>query len=622
MPDWSYHTLFKPWLSSLPGNAGREFIHRGMSTMASIPGGKSFIEFLGHMSPSGKLSRNLFGLEFESPVGLSGKIDPKLTGTQAFQTLGFGTIEVGPVTVLPRDPVVDASLDSKEDALILPENLQTIGLAATIDTLKKKQLSVPVLIRLEEPERIARHFKGVGDAFVIEIDSLKSLDHLSQLKALLDNRPIIIAVRHTAVPETLSKLNEASAFADGIMIEEDRVLTSGKQVLPLQQISGLARALSMIKKEIELPVVTSGGVAEPADALELFRAGAELVFLSGGYIASGPGLPKRIQEAMLDTHIEEKEHPGWIWYWLFGLFILLGGSIVLFYSLTKVILFYDEAFMQMSRAELIAYNANLYKFMSHDRMTLAGTMISGGFIYMQLARYGIRHGIHWTRKAFNVGSITGFLGIMLFLGFGYFDWLHGLFWLILLPVYLIGYRKTRGANEPPSSKNRTNHIAWKKAVYGQLSFVILGFSFVLGGVIISTIGATSVFVDTDLQYICMTPDQLNALNEKLIPVIAHDRAGFGSALFSVGLLVLTLALWGFHEGAAWVWRTFLIGGIPAFSAGIITHFYIGYLDFIHLFPAYFALVLYLGGLWLTRDYFKLSTRLNHQQMPCKTADIP
>ncbi|MBT2678003.1 dihydroorotate dehydrogenase [Bacillus sp. ISL-35] len=609
MPDWSYHPLFKPWLSRLPGNAGREFIHRGMSTIASVFGGKSFIEFLGHMSPSGKLSRNLFGLDFKSPVGLSGKIDPNLTGTQAFQSLGFGAIEVGPVSVLPREPDVGASIAPTEDALILPENLQTIGLPATLDTLKKKKINVPVLIRLEEPETIANHFKDVGDAFVIEIDSIKSPEDLSQIKAVLDNRPILIAVSHYDVAATLPKLKGASAFADGIMVEEHGVMTSGKQVLPLQQISGLTGAISMIKKEIALPVVTSGGVVEPADALELFRAGAELVFLSGGYIASGPGLPKRIQEAMLDIREEEANiQPGWLWYWFFGLFILLGGSLILFYSLTKVILFYDEAFMQMSRLELITYNANLYKFMSHDRMTLAGTMISGGFIYMQLARHGIRHGIHWTRKAFNIGAITGFLGILLFLGFGYFDWLHGLFWLILLPVYLIGYRKTRGANEPPASKNRTNHRAWKKAVFGQLLLVILGSSFVLGGIIISSIGATSVFVDTDLQYICMTPDQLNALNEKLIPVIAHDRAGFGSALFSVGLLVLTMALWGFHEGSAWVWRTFLIGGIPAFSAGILTHFYIGYLDFIHLLPAYFALALYLGGLWLTRDFFKSDSR--------------
>ncbi|WLR54036.1 dihydroorotate dehydrogenase [Mesobacillus subterraneus] len=604
MPDWSYHPLFKPWLSILPGNAGREIIHRGMSAISQLPGGRPFIEFLGHMSPSEKLNRKLFGLHFDSPVALSGKIDPRLSGIKAFQNLGFGAIEAGPITRFPREPETSAFLSKANDALILPEHTETIGLTATKSKLTKPR-TVPVLIRLEEPLILAQHLKDEGDAYIIEIDSIESIWDLTHIKTVLENKPILLAISHSTVDDNFLKLKSASHFVDGIMIEEDRTLINGKQVLPLQQIDGMFHALNIIKNEIDLPVVTSGGVDEPADALSLFKSGAELVFLSGGYVASGPGLPKRINEALLDELGDKrKELAGWIWYWLFGLFILLGGALILFFSFTKVILSYDEAFMQMTRLELMAYNPNLYKFMSHDRMTLAGTMISGGFIYMQLARYGIRYGIHWAKRAFDIGAITGFLGILLFLGFGYWDCLHGLLWLVLLPFYIAGYIKTRSADQSPSSKNRTNHSSWKKAVYDQLLFVILGFSFVLGGIVISTIGVTSVFVDTDLTYICMTPDQMNELNEKLIPVIAHDRAGFGSALFSVGLLVLTLSLWGFHEGSAWVWRTYLIGGIPAFAAGIFTHLYIGYIDFIHLLPAYFALALYIGGLWLTKDYFR------------------
>lgn len=601
MPDWSYHPLFKPWLSILPGNAGREFIHRGMSLVSQLPGGRPFIEFLGHMSPSEKLSRNLFGLHFDSPVGLSGKIDPKLSGTTVFPNLGFGAIEVGPVTKLPRGSGTAASL--AKDALILPGPSESIGLIATKNKLTNPR-KVPILIRLEDPYIIAEDLKDAGDAFIIELDQIQSNTDLSSIKKLLENKAVLLTTRPSSIADNISKLQSASQLADGIMIEEDHMIAAGRRVLPLQQTARMVDAVKQVKNEIDLPVITSGGVTQPSDALGLFNAGAELVFLSGGYVASGPGLPKRINEALVDELEDEpKVLPGWIWYWLFGLFILLGGAVALVLSFTKVILFYDEAFMQMTRLELMAYNPNLYKFMSHDRMTLAGTMISGGFIYMQLARHGVRYGTHWTRKAFNIGAITGFLGILLFLGFGYFDWLHGLFWLILLPFYITGYIKTRSANQSPASKNRENSPSWKKAIYGQLLFVILGSSFVLGGIVISTIGATSVFVDTDLTYICMTPDQMNELNKKLIPVIAHDRAGFGSALFSVGLLVLTLSLWGFHEGSAWVWRTFLIGGIPAFAAGLFTHFYIGYIDFIHLLPAYFALALYFGGLVLTKGYF-------------------
>jgi dihydroorotate dehydrogenase len=605
MPDWSYHPLFKPWLSRLPGNAGREFIHRGMSTVAKIPGGKPFIEFLGHLSASEKLSRNLFGLEFESPVGLSGKIDPQLSGIHAFPQLGFGVIEIGPVTATSCRPETTAFHSESDAALFLPEKAESIGLDATIGKLKKlKNHRTPLMIRLGEPVKTCENIKDYGDVFVVDFNSIHGIQELSSIKAILQKKPILLAVKHTEVAENLSEITTLIEMTDGIVIDEDSLFTEGKWKVPLRQTEGMLEVLKLLKKVTRLPLITSGGIVEPADALAFISAGAELVLLSGGYVASGPGLPKRIHEALLDTMTDLPENlPGWRWYWLFGLLILLGGAIILFFSFTKVILFYDEAFMQMTRLELIASSPSLYKFMSHDRMTLAGTMISGGFIYMQLERHGIRYGIHWTRKAFNIAAIAGFLGILLFLGFGYFDWLHGLFWLILLPFYILGYRKTRTANQSPASKNRTNHAAWKKAVYGQLLFVILGFSFVLGGVVISTIGATQVFVETDLQYICMTPDQMYELNEKLIPVIAHDRAGFGSALFSVGLLVLMLALWGFQEGAAWIWRTFLFGGIPAFSTGIFTHLYIGYTDFIHLLPAYFAIALYIGGLLLTKDFF-------------------
>ncbi|WP_423409541.1 dihydroorotate dehydrogenase [Heyndrickxia sp. MSNUG] len=605
MPDWSYHPMFKPWLTRLPGNSGREFIHKGMSMIANIPGGTHIIEFLGHMAPSEKLTKNLFGFQFRSPVGLSGIIDPQLSGIQAFPHLGFGFIEIGPVTSLPFLPDAATFISPKDSALVLPEKTESMGLEDTVSRLNKlRKLQHPILIRLGELEAATENLADSGDIFVIGLELIESIQELACLKRILGNKPVLIAIKHNQTAKSVPKLKALSTFASGIVIDEAVYLEDGKRNVPLKQTDGMLDALTLLKKEIDLPLITSGGILEPSDGLALLTGGAELIFLTGGYVATGPGLPKRIHEALLDTRqLANEEVPGWIWFWLFGLFILLGGTIALFFSLTKVILFYDEAFMQMSRLELMALNPNLYKFMSHDRMTLAGTMISGGFIYMQLARHGIRYGIHWSRKAFNIAAIIGFLGILLFIGFGYFDWLHGLFWLILFPLFIVGYRRTRIAHQPPTSKNRKNHCFWKKAVYGQLLFVMLGFSFVVGGAVISSIGATNVFVDTDLQYICMTPGQMNELNEKLIPVIAHDRAGFGSALLSVGLLVLMLGLWGFHEGASWMWRTFLFGGIPAFTTGILTHLYIGYINFFHLLPAYFALAMYVAGLWLSKDFF-------------------
>ncbi|MEH7343095.1 dihydroorotate dehydrogenase [Bacillus sp. JJ1532] len=628
MPDWSYHPLFKPWLSRLSGSAGREFIHRGMCMIASVPGGKQGIEFLGHMKPSPTIGKRLFNCTFSSPLGLSGKIDPLLSGTKAFSYLGFGFIEVGPVSLDPNDSKETVRFDNQTGTILYPKPLESIGIDQTVQRLKKQKATIPLFIRLnlcssesmDELIKLSKPLTPFADAFVIDFLSLLNASQHLGLLAKESKKPIILAIAHNKIGRFLPHIQSliSSNFINGLLIEEaNEDQPSGRQTM---EIAGALKLLQG-KQMAGIPIIISGGIYEPEDAVLLHDLGADLIMLTEGYVSSGPGLPKRINEALADSKgIDDGMDviQGWKWYWLFGFIIFCGGLLALIFSMTRVILPYDEAFIQMTREELISLNPNILKFMAHDRMTLAGTMISGSILYMQLAKNGVQFGLHWARKAINIAAISGFLGILLFIGYGYFDWLHGLFWLILLPFFIWGVRQTKGAIHSPVSKNRRNTSNWKKSLWGQLCFVILGFSFVIGGVVISTIGTTSIFVPTDTGFICIPPEILNEINNRLIPVIAHDRAGFGSALFSVGLLVLMMALWSFHEGAKWVWYSFLFGGLPAFSAGILTHFFISYTTFIHLLPAYFALLLYIAGLILSKGFLFDSENLQNEknrQMP-------
>lgn len=612
MPDWSYHPLFKPWVSRLSGIAGREFIHRGMNIMASGPGGKNIIEFLGHMKPSPAISKQLFNSTISSPVGLSGKIDPLLSGTMAFSYLGFGFIEIGPVQLEPNRSNERAKFDHKMEVIHYPKSLESIGIDRTAERLKKQKLNIPLFIRLhlghsegkDELLMLGQRLSPFATAFILEYNQMNNNHEHIELLENATSKPVILTIPHHKINDSLPFIRELidSNGLNGLLIEN-----TAKAIGQERQTEEMLTALRLLYENglAGIPILISGGVYEPEDALAFYALGADLIMLEDGYVSSGPGLPKRINEAIsasITPNSESNVMNGWTWYWLFGFIIFCGGLLALIFSMTRVILPYDEAFIGMTRDELLALNPNIIKFMAHDRMTLAGTMISGSILYMGLAKQGVRYGLHWTRKAINIGAISGFFGILLFIGYGYFDWLHGLFWLILLPFFSWGFIKTKGAIHSPLSKNRRNTPEWRKALWGQLCFVILGFSFVIGGIVISTIGTTSIFVPTDIGFICIPPDVLNEINDRLIPVIAHDRAGFGSALFSVGLLVLMTALWGFQEGAKWVWTTFLFGGIPAFAAGIVTHFIIGYTTFIHLLPAYFAIVIYVIGLLLSKGF--------------------
>lgn len=575
-----------------------------MNVISTVPGGSKLIEYLGHTTPARQLETKIFGLKISNQVGLSGKIDPELTGTRAFGHLGFGFIEVGPVTAVPQNAETPAFTRGKEN-LVFPYQPESPGVEQTIAKLQElKNFDQPVFIRIqrtasyEETLALAKSLDGWGDALVLE--GRFSRDEWQKLRSSLNDKPLLYA---SSVDDWDSALLETLP-ADGIVIDEQAADTGAGREYPLDQSARLAQKVLDLRSRSDIPIIVSGGIAEPKDALSLFEAGADLVMLTAGYVFTGPGLPKRINEALLDTNSEEDAvYSGWIWHWLFGLLMMFGGVAALLVSMTIVVLPYDEAFLKLTREEIIAINPNVYRFMQHDRMTVAGTMISGGIIYMQLARHGVRFGLQWAKRAIHIAGTLGFLGILLFLGFGYFDWLHGLLWLILLPFFWKGYLAARNHAEHSRSINRTNQLAWKKSLWGQLAFVSLGFALAAAGFVISTIGVNGVFVQTDIAYICMSPEQLAGINDRLIPVIAHDRAGLGSALVSVGLLVLMLALWGFQQGQKWVWYTFLFGGIPAFSAAIIIHFVIGYTTFIHILPAYIALGLFAVGLVYSKAFF-------------------
>ena len=68
----------------------------------------------------------------------------------------------------------------------------------------------------------------------------------------------------------------------------------------------------------------------------------------------------------------------WFWLWLLGVGMLVGSTIALAVAATRVVLPYDEQFVGMSRGALHALNPRLLPFMTHDRVTLAGTMVTIG----------------------------------------------------------------------------------------------------------------------------------------------------------------------------------------------------------------------------------------------------
>ena len=215
---------------------------------------------------------------------------------------------------------------------------------------------------------------------------------------------------------------------------------------------------------------------------------------------------------------------------------------------------------------------------------------------------------------FFVSGLTGFGSFLCYLGYGYLDTWHGIATLLLLPVFILGmwrsYYLIQGDRSIVALWTRSQAIDFRSRYgIGLLCLVFTGLGMMGAGVVIMVVGMTTVFVPEDLIYMQLTASQIGLINPHLIPLIAHDRAGFGGGLFSTGVLVFLIALHA--KPAPHLWQALALAGTTGFVCAISVHFCIGYLVFSHIAPAFAGAVLFLMGLALTyRDCFGGGKREN------------
>ncbi|MGH7128470.1 MAG: hypothetical protein ACREIV_07860, partial [Planctomycetaceae bacterium] len=223
-------------------------------------------------------------------------------------------------------------------------------------------------------------------------------------------------------------------------------------------------------------------------------------------------------------------------------------------------------------------------------------------LYLWLAEFPLRARKAWAWWLFLVSGTAGFATFLLYLGYGYLDTWHGAATLALLPCYLIGLGKSfptlHGPLSPLSLLRPGVRVPWSSAAgTGRALLLTTAACLALGGLIIMTVGVTTVFVPQDLEYMGVTPEELCAFNPRLVPLIAHDRAGFGGGVACCGLTMLFCVWCGVPSRS--LWQALLITGAAGFGSAIGVHPAIGYTDFLHLAPACLGAVMFVVGMILT-----------------------
>lgn len=663
MPDWSYHTIFKPFLFRMPADVAKKITLGAVAALGTMPGGRALIDLMGNMTPDPQMSVKRAGLRFASRVGLGCGISETVSDLRAFEHFGFGFIELGPLTVaavtndavaIPNDG--GHSQSHRGDSL-QRQNAQlsltgrNLPINEGLNSFLKKQLpasptSLPLLIRiahvpntpcktaLEEVARINSALPEWIGAIVVDTRwclTELSEDELSQYLegATSNSRKVLMAIAPDESHTTVTRLISCATRCGIKGVTVTGGIKSGEELrssddLRLYGRPTLEASLAMVRHirslNKDLLVIGSGGVVEPCDAIKMQEAGADLVSLYSGFVFSGPGLPKRINELIMTyasspstadaTRNTQVSSPysfssvlnsGWLGLALVGFGLILTGASAITVALTTVILPYDESFLGLTREALVRINPRLLPFLSHDRVTYAGAGMSCGLLFFSLTYFAGRCGQKWAYTAAVVSCAAGFASFLLFLAYKFLDPLHALVTLILVPFYIWALMKPPKWR-PMSASNMYNSRAWRNSLSGQLLFVGIGTGLVLAGAAICRVGSTTVFVEQDLMFMQTTAHHLLSHNEHLLPEIAHDRAGFGGTLVTAGIAVLLTSLQGFRQGEGWVWWMLLIAGLPGYLSTLGIHFFIGYTDFVHLFPAYLATLMFIMGLALSYKY--------------------
>ena len=328
----AYEDLLRPLLFLVDPEKVHELALHVLSLASSLPS-------LNREAQEAPLRREVFGLSFPNPVGLAAGFDKNGIAIPALAALGFGSVEIGTVTAVaqPGNPKPRMFRVPEAEAIINRLGFNNRGAAAIAEHLQRLRQSarwpaipvginigkskvVPLENAVEDYLKSLRLLRDHGDYFVLNVSSpntpgLRSLQDPAALGPLcatlrqeLSQTPLLLKI---APDLSWQEIDDILAVADskgisGIVATNTTIDHSGIPS-PKRTQGGLSgtplrdrscEVLKYIKTKSRLPVISVGGIMNPADALARFDAGADLIQLYTGFIYRGPGIIRQICRAL------------------------------------------------------------------------------------------------------------------------------------------------------------------------------------------------------------------------------------------------------------------------------------------------------------------------------------
>ncbi len=340
-----YKNLLRPLFFLIDPEKIHHLVFKLIKFSQSIPGAKFLTRNL-FVVKNPKLERTVFGITFPNPIGLAAGFDKDARLYKELSNYGFGFIEIGTITPLPQDGnpkprMFRLPLDS---GLINRMGFNNKGLEGAIERLRNRPQNIiiggnigknKITPNEEATSDYEKCFEGLFpyvDYFVVNVSSpntpnLRALQEKGPLMELLNHlqklnhskptsKPILLKIAPDLTNEQLDDIVEivqetkiAGVIATNTTISREGLTTStsiiehigagGLSGKPLTKRSTEVIKYLSDKSNKSFPIIGVGGIHSEQDAIDKLNAGASLIQLYTGFIYEGPGLVKRINEALL-----------------------------------------------------------------------------------------------------------------------------------------------------------------------------------------------------------------------------------------------------------------------------------------------------------------------------------
>ena len=313
------YSLIRSLLFMLDPEAAHEWTTEQMIGLQQIPIALQLIEKI--CRPPASARRQLFGLNFPSPVGIAGGFDKNAVMVPMLAALGFGFIEVGTVTLKPQpgNPRPRLFRYPKDRALINRLGFNNDGADAIAERLKiwSAAATPPLFVNIGKNrdvdnysqcyDRVAPH----ADVVTLNLSSpntpglrdFQKPDSMHQLlKSIQKRGPILVKIAPDLDDVQLAEICDVCvALADGMICTNTTIAkpagmneAGGLSGAPLMQRS--TDILRRVRERVGsgYPLIGVGGIFTVDDVRAKMIAGADLVQLYTSFIYEGPMLPARL----------------------------------------------------------------------------------------------------------------------------------------------------------------------------------------------------------------------------------------------------------------------------------------------------------------------------------------